>query len=624
MLQQSMLAAQAIYGAQRAFSWSDEQLSLGGGLSGFLPEDRFDEQPLWNIDRTACLIADVRLDNRPDLARELGLQQPESLADSAILMAAWQRWGVTCVDHMVGAFAFAVWLPQRREVFAARDHVGERPLYYHRGKDLFGLASMPKGLLALPDVSRKFDESRVTDWMACVHPDWHKSFFTGIERVPPGHLLRITPDGVECRQYWHPAQAAPIRFRRDEEYAEALRESFDRAVEARLRTTTQVGSQLSAGLDSGSVTASAARLMAKQGRTLTAFTAVPRRDFNGQSQPWQLANEGPAAADVARMYPNVEHVLLDTSGVDLLATMKLWTDAMDEPVLNVVNVLWITAILQQAKQRGIGVMLEGASGNGTISFETWGILRRFFRRGRWLKLAQTAHSLRQRGDISLRAAARSSLAGLLPAPVSRALMPGDTEKDLYSPLLRAGLIERYGLRERIFENMYLEAEEPGAELSRFFERFDFAPIRAAAQAVAGIDLRDPTGDKRIYEFCLAIPPEQYVVGGHSRSLVRRAMKGRLPESTLQRYTRGHQGADWYLPMAEAVPEMRREADAIEQCDAARSAIDVARLNQLLDTWPQGGFEQKNVSMLWHQALTRALSMGYFLRSHSGEDRDRAG
>lgn len=616
VLQQAMLAAQSIYGTERTFSWSDEHLSLGGGLSCFLPEDRFDVQPLWSADRSACLISDVRLDNRSDLARELDLQQPETLADSSFLMAAWQRWGASCVDHLVGGFAFAVWLPQRKELFAARDHVGERPLFYHRRENIFALASMPKGLLALPDVARGFDESRVVDWMACVHPDWHKSFFSGIERVPPGHLLRASRDGVECLRYWHPAHAAAIRYRRDEEYAEALRERFDLAIEARLRTTQQVGSQLSAGLDSGAVTASAARLLAKQGRKLTAFTAVPRAEFKGQSQPWHIANEGPAAAELARMYPNVEHVLVDTAGMDLLATMKSWTDAMDEPALNVVNILWITAILQQAKQRGIGVMLEGASGNGTISFETWGILRQFFRQGRWVKLAATTHSLRKHGDISLRAAARAALSGLLPTQWSRALMQGSPEKSLYSPLLLPELMERYGLRQRIFQNMYPEAEDPVAEQSRLFERFDLAPLHAATQAVAQIEVRDPTADKRIVEFCLSIPPEQYVVGGHSRSLVRRAMRGRLPESTLLRYQRGHQGADWYLPMTDALGEMRGEAAAIERCDEARDAVDLPRLNQLLDTWPQSGFEQQEVAGLWHNALIRALSMGYFLRSRS--------
>ena len=610
-----MLVAQAVHGADPQFFWNDEQISLGGGLSRFLPEDRFDVQPLWSADRSACLIASVRLDNRPDLARELDLQQPETLADSSFLMAAWQRWGPSCIDHLLGAFSFAVWLPQRQEVFAAVDHVGERPLYIHRGKHFFALASTPKGLLTLPDPARQFEETRVADWMACVRPDWTKSFFTGIERVPSGHFLRVTPDRVECRQYWHPAQTAPIRYRRDEDYVEALRERFDRAVEARLRSTGEVGSFLSAGLDSSSVTATAARLLGARGKKLTAYTAVPRPDYDGRKLPWQIADEGPAAAEVARMYPNIDHVLADTSGVDLMATLKAWTDAMDKPALNVVNILWITAILQQARQRGIGVVLEGSSGNGTISFETWWVLSHFFRRGKWVKLARLVPSLRHKGDISIRAAARSSLSGLLPKRLSDALIPGDPYGHMYSPMLPVELMERFGMHRKIFEATHHEPKEPVKEMTGMFEGYDTSLTYSAMQAVSGVDVRDPTLDKRIVEFCFAIPPEQYVVGRHSRSLVRRAMAGRLPESTLMRYRRGHQGADWYLPLTESLDAMRREAEAIEQCEAARSMIDVPRLKQLLDTWPTSGFEQKNVNALWHHSLIRALSMGFPAFSH---------
>src|ERR1039458_3760562 len=136
ILIQTMLSAQESYGPDRQVSWSDHQIAVGGNLSSSLSEDRFDLQPLWSIDRSACLVADVRLDNRADLMRELGLTRPDELSDSSFLMAAWLSWGAKCLDHLIGGFAFAIWMPRRQEVFAARDHTGERPLFYHRGKDL--------------------------------------------------------------------------------------------------------------------------------------------------------------------------------------------------------------------------------------------------------------------------------------------------------------------------------------------------------------------------------------------------------------------------------------------------------------------------------------------------------
>jgi len=311
---EAMLDAQAMYGGFRRFAWDSGQVAIGGHLMELLPEDQFDRQPLWSADGSACMVADVRLDNRGDLTRELALQHPEELADSTILMEAWLRWGEACLDHVVGAFAFAVWQPARQTLFAARDHAGERPLFYHRGKDFFALASMPKGLLAIPGVFQGFEEQRLVDCIAITHPDWTKSFFTGVERLPLGHLLRVTPDSFEVRQYWHPCNAPPTRFKRDEEYVDALLEILDKAAAARLRSNRGIASQLSAGLDSSTVVATSARLLAPQGRGLIAFTSVPRPGFLGKGSVGRLIYEGPGAADVAAMYPNVEHRPIDSAG----------------------------------------------------------------------------------------------------------------------------------------------------------------------------------------------------------------------------------------------------------------------------------------------------------------------
>lgn len=610
-----MLSALDVYGPDRRCSWGDDRIALGANLSCFLPEDRFDVQPLWSGDQSTCLVADVRLDNRADLARELGLIHPEELPDSAFLMAAWLRWGSSCLDHLLGGFAFAIWTPGRRELFAARDHVGERPLFYHRGKDFFALATMPQGLLALPGVPRGFQESGVINWLAALHPPRTETFFAGIDRLPPGHFLRLTPDRFERTQYWHPANAKPTRYKRDEEYAEALVEIFDRATEVRLRSTGAVGSFLSSGLDSSSVTVSAARLLAAQGKRLPAFTSVPRPEFNGLAPAGYLPIEGEAAAEVARLYPNIEHVIVDGRGYDLLGIMKTWTDAWDGPAPNLVNALWMTAIFDQAKERGIGVMLAGDYGNCTFSWSDWNILGDLFRRGRWINLARTTYGLRSRGAISLKTAVRYSTRSLMPRFLTKRLISKQFRDSLYTPLINPDWMNRFNLQKKVFDTIYSGSSDPRQEHSQLFEYCDWGTLNAVVPAVSRIEVRDPTADKRIFDFCFSIPPEQYLAEGHSRSLARRAMKGRLPDSIRLRYSRGLQSADWYLPIGEALPGLRHELNLIEQSPAARQALDLPRARTLLDTFPQSGYEDLKVRMLWHSALTYAISMGYFLRSH---------
>ena len=148
-----------------------------------------------------------------------------------------------------------------------------------------------------------------------------------------------------------------------------------------------------------------------------------------------------------------------------------------------------------------------------------------------------------------------------------------------------------------------------------FDGYDHGHYRAGLQAATGVEVRDPTADKRMFEFCFSIPHEQYVAGGLSRSLARRAMKDRLPQSTLARQQRGLQGADWYSIMAESLPELRRELALMRQSPLTAKALDLKTMEDLLDHWPHSGFHTEAVFARWHFWLARAFSMGYFLRTH---------
>jgi len=199
--------------------------------------------------------------------------------------------------------------------------------------------------------------------------------------------------------------------------------------------------------------------------------------------------------------------------------------------------------------------------------------------------------------------------------LTRQLVPAKHVEDLYRCLANPEWMRRYHLEDRIFDFIYDQPSNPLHDQSRLFEMYDLGPIRAAAHAVTQVEMRDPTADKRLFEFCFSIPQDQYVVGGYSRSLVRRAMKGRLPDSVLYRNTRGLQGADWHLILNEAISEMRSELLLTGKSPTARQALDLSAMQTLFDNWPQSGFETERVFMRWHYWLTRALSMGYFLRSH---------
>ena len=183
--------------ATTAHNGQTASVALGRRLMRVLPEDTFDHQPLIGGEGRYVLVADVRLDNRDELTEALRIPEPSArnLCDAAILLAAIERWDESCFDRVIGDYAFALWDGPRRRLLLARDPLGQRPLHYHRGNKFCAFASMPKGLHALPEVPYAPDEERIAEALVLIPETGTRSFFLGIERVEPGHVVVITASG---------------------------------------------------------------------------------------------------------------------------------------------------------------------------------------------------------------------------------------------------------------------------------------------------------------------------------------------------------------------------------------------------------------------------------------------
>ena len=561
-------------------------------------------------------VADLRIDNHDELVRELEL--PQAATDDEVLAHAWARWEFSIVDHLIGGFALACWDPVRQTLFLARDHTGERPLHFARSLGAgsgFAFASTPPGLCALPSLNAPINVAATARFLAAVSPPETETFFEGVERLLPGHWMKVSAAGIEIRRYWHPLDTAPIRYARDTEYIEDLRERFDRAVSDRLSGADGIASLLSGGLDSSSVSVTAARLLAKQGRRLTSFTAVPMPGYDGSALHGRFGDEGPMASEIAALYPNIDHELVNAEGRELLASSRRNARLGGQPTFNPTNQLWIDAIFDTARSRGLQVMLQGAGGNATISFGGLIGLSELFRSGDWFRLLRLTRELRAGGHTSWRGAASWATGWMVPAWLRRLYHPDMRSFSLAYTAVHPQIAAEYALREQA-QAEFLGIESSTASMRRnLYESYDPGIHNAVAAAGWQVELRDPTLDKRVFEFCFGIPIEQYLAGGQARSIIRRAMDGRLPASTLRRTTRGLQAADWYLTVKAARPQLLGELTRIERSPLARRIVDTARLRTLLDTFPASGYDTSEVSDAWHLALTRGIAAGSFLAQH---------
>ncbi len=605
-----MLSALRPYGADHSANWVDGPIGMGRCLHRMVPEDRFDRQPLSTADGRLILVADVRLDNREDLARALGLSVAgfNARCDAELLLDCVSAWGAGAVARLVGDFALAWWDAHANILTLARDYRGNRPLYFARANGLIAFASMAKGLHALADIPYASDPAAAANFLLVEPGATTASFWAGVNRVPPGGMVALSRTGQRVTQYWNPPR--PDRAAPPTDYVEGVRHYLDQAVAARLRGVREaVGVHLSAGLDSAAVTSTAARLMAAQGR-ITAFTAVPDPDHPPVVMRGRIADEGPLAALTAAAYGNIDHVRVSGGSASPLAGLDRDFHLYETPLLNRCNMGWSTAILDEARRRGIGVVLSGEIGNLSLSYSGEAYLLELVHTRRWLELTQVAIALLRSGALSGRGLVARTVLPMLPVRlqdrIRRYVGASDDGPRRYAALrpcylAHAGYGEGSG------------APDGFAQRLRALGRHDPGNYYKGYIAGWGVDQRDPTSDRRLVEYMLAVPMREFVAGGQFRSLVRRALADRVPAAVLDERRKGLQAADWYRGLDRARRELRAELDQIATCPDAAALLDLERLERLERDWPERDWGSASVALDYRTALLRAVSVGHFLR-----------
>jgi asparagine synthase (glutamine-hydrolysing) len=615
-----MIEAQARYGTRQAV----------GGLSGLatalrlhplLPEDEYDAQPLIGGGGRFALVADVRLDNRAELTAGLGLDQADvrSMADSALLLRALEQWGEAALGRLLGDFAFAFYDSHERRLLLARDPLGQRPLFWHRGEGFAAFASMPCGLHALPMIEKRPDEESLVRFLAGLPRKGPESFFEGIDRVEPGHVVTVTPDRVIRRRYWSP-ERRELRLKGFQDYVEAFRSELDGAVQRRLRGAGDlVAAHLSGGWDSNATAATAAKLLAPTGGRVLAFTHVPR-SLPGSATPYnRLADEGALAAATAGLHPNIELVPMPSSGRSPLADLDLYATLFQRPVFNLCNHVWLSEIRAAAGAAGARVLLSGEIGNWTVSAAPNTLLADFVREGRCRAWSREARCMLRDGRARLRGIAAGSFGPWLPDILwdrlerfSSGLDPSIT--DPVNP----------GLQARAAAERRSQGDGPGGRRSSYFEQaraalmgMDWGEHRKGILGGWGIDKRDPTADPRLIDFCLSLPLDMLMKDGVRRPLARAALADRVAPAVLAERRKGYQSADWHEGLTRDVTTAAALVEALAANETASRLIDVERLRALVRSWPQSGWEDPRLMGTYRIGLLKGLTAGNFILAARG-------
>lgn len=527
--------------------WSSGSTGFGHCMHYTTPQSMGEKLPLSYMDRLV-ITADARIDNRQEIMAELSLNNANAatVTDSELILKAYDKWGGHCPEHLLGDFSFAIWDRSRRRLFCARDPMAVKPFFYYHSDRLFVFASSVSALLQNSEVPQKLNELRLAYFVARVYDDKIITFYKDIIRLPGGHSLVVENGQLQIRQYWLLNPEHEIRLSSNEEYEEAMREIFFKSVHCRLRSAFPVGSMLSGGLDSSSIVCAARKIIQDDGgKPLHTFSAI----FPERARLDTRIDERGYINAVSNLSNIVHHDVIADRCTPLLDI--LWNQAEPIPAPNAYLDL---LIFKAASQQGIRVLLSGLDGDTTVSYG-YELFAELTRRGQWIKLLR-----------EIRAACRSlgwPFWGVIRVLCLRPILPESLitayrfVRGRSSPSLVNGVKLDRAFSERIGLEDHLQVRRKREEDIRrcsprqihlhnikaelLSNMMDMLRVIADDSA---IDLRFPYFDRRLIEFCLALPVDQKMKNGESRSIMRRAMQGLLPPIVRSRFHKGSLSANF--------------------------------------------------------------------------------
>lgn len=625
--------------ARAGLHWATQRRASGGLSPRFLAIGASDPRALRLCDAEAgrarpggglILAAKLRVDNRSELYADLGVsaQVGAALTEIELVCLSYQRWGMRFGRHLIGQYAVILWDAREGRLVCVHDAMADAGLYFHQTGERLVVSSSSRLLRAFPGVSNALNLKRVAEFPA-FRSDPSETFFGQIRRVPPGHQLVAAGRRVRLERYWSPLDHPRIRLKSDREYAERFTEVFDAAVACHLGTDQRIGLLLSGGLDSSAIAASAAGQLAAAGRRLTSFTSVPPDDFDAVAPKGVYYDETALVAEVCRCFPSIDANFIADSGAGLSFLDDRLVPGDFAPVVNPDAMGWVRAICESAMAQGVRLMLTGQTGNLTISHSGGNVLSWLAATGGWGRLAaeiglisarsghghwplfkawvvrpmvqQATAAARQRWRSAAGSRVNPSSLSLVNDRLARRVLAGRS----VPPLPDLGVFSRRSRAAYLLSGEMLDQADAVRDWLPSF----------------GLEWRDPTRDRRVVEFCLAIPEDQFYRDGQGRSLVRRAMVGRLPMRVTANQRRGLQRPDWFRLLDRARPEIVGLTQRLEASDLAASCLDLARIRELVDHWPVGdAWQRPEVRVRYRSLLQRGLSMGRFLLLHEEASR----
>ncbi len=496
-------------------------------------------QPMFSHDRRYAIVFNGEIYNFPALRQsmqELGYCFTSN-TDTEVILALYQQYGLDCLEHLNGMFAFALWDFDRKELFIARDRLGKKPLYYYQKAQKFAFASEIKALLTLPEIDKSINHEAVYDFFAYQYIPDPKSIFAHIHKLPPAHYMTVNADGIEIKSYWD------VSF--TNKTSDTLPQASDKLhqllldkTKARMLADVDLGAFLSGGVDSGGVVAMMATLSDNPVKTCTIGFDDPQ------------FNENEFAKQVSEQYHTKHHEFMVHQ--EVADTLEHIVSFFDEPFADpsLVPTYYVSELARQA----VTVAIAGDGGDEVFAgYEKYSIdaienrLRSKFPKGLRTNVFPKLAALCAKGNNIFMRKGNSLLTSLSNEPamgfyISNSQITDSQWDVLASEEVKQTLGDYHPAQ--ITLDAYAKADgEDHLDKILYTDLKTYLPggilVKVDRMSMANsLEVRSPILDKDVVEFAAGLPTDMKFNNGEKKYILKETFKPLLPDDVLYRKKMG--------------------------------------------------------------------------------------
>lgn len=494
-------------------------------------------QPISSDDGQLVLVCNGEIYNYRELRAGLSDCHFKTNSDVEVILHLYRQYGVDCLQHLNGMFAFALWDNRKQQLMLARDRLGIKPLYYGERNGYLAFSTESKALLTLPDFQAEVCPQGLAQYLNLGYVPAPYSMFKGIRKLEVASYLLIDSQGIQQQQYWQPDfTAAPQHS--EQSWVQQIRQQLERSVEMQMVSDVPLGAFLSGGVDSSAIVALMSRHSARPVKTYAI-------GFDTGSAG-RFYNELPYARAVAQQYGTEHREIVVKPDVVSLLPKLLWH--LDEPVAD--SAFITTWLVSQFARQDVTVILSGVGGD-----ELFGGYRRY----------QGEHYLQQYRKVPawLRHNVISPLAVKLPGDrhskwlntlrLAKAFVQSaelsDDERYLrymqvFSPSQCQQLLAGDNNTSNLLQQHYRNSKATNG-LWRMFDTDrqtqlpdDLLLLTDKMTMATSLECRVPFLDHNMVQLAVTIPPQLVMKNGRLKHLLKEALSDLLPPEILDRPKRG--------------------------------------------------------------------------------------